>query len=219
MKQFFLLTALLWFASLSYSQPAASQSSFAGIHYQTVIRDSEGLPLQNMPVTLLLTIRTNTPDGLAAYSETHTATTNLFGLVNLVIGQGTPVTGTFGAIDWSAAPHFFETAINASGSGEFQVLGVTQFLSVPYALSSSNGVPGGSNPGDMLYWDGTRWIQVPAGQNGQFLIFSNGVPTWGGVHLPILNTSAVTNITAFTAYCGGTIASDGGSPVTTRGIC
>ena len=219
MKKFFLLSALFWLTSLSFVQPVFSQNSFAGIHYQTVVRDSEGLPLQNTSLALQLSIRTGAPDGEAVYAETHAATTNQFGLVNLVIGQGTPVTGEFANINWSAAPHFLETAIDATGSGQFQVMGVTQFLSVPYALSSSNGVPGGSNPGDMLYWNGSQWIQVPAGQNGQVLTFSNGVPVWGGVQLPILNTSAVTNITAFTAYCGGTIANDGGSPVTTRGIC
>ncbi len=219
MKKFFLLSALFWLTSLSFVQPVFSQNSFAGIHYQTVVRDSEGLPLQNTSLALQLSIRTGAPDGEAVYAETHAATTNQFGLVNLVIGQGTPVTGEFANINWSAAPHFLETAIDATGSGQFQVMGVTQFLSVPYALSSSNGVPGGSNPGDMLYWNGSQWIQVPAGQNGQVLTFSNGVPVWGGVQLPILNTSAVTNITAFTAYCGGTIANDGGSPVNTRGIC
>jgi hypothetical protein len=219
MKQFFFLTALLWFASLSFGQPTPNQSSFAGIHYQTVVRNSEGLPLQNTAITLLLTIRTNAPDGEAVYSETHTATTNLFGLVNLAIGQGTPITGEFHAINWGAAPHFLETALDATGTGEFQTLGVTQFLSVPYALNSLNGMPAGNNPGDMLYWDGSQWIKIAVGQNGQALILQNGIPTWGGVQLPILITTAVTNITAFTAYSGGNIASDGGSPVVGRGIC
>jgi uncharacterized protein (TIGR02145 family) len=36
---------------------------------------------------------------------------------------------------------------------------------------------------------------------------------------PILSTSSVINITATTAKSGGTITSDGGSPITIRGIC
>jgi len=90
---------------------------------------------------------------------------------------------------------------------------------VPYSLFSDNGVPNGQNPGDMLYWDGTQWIKVSAGQNGQVLTFNDGVPVWGGVQLPIINTNAITNINAFTAYGGGNIASDGGSPVIARGLC
>jgi len=98
-------------------------------------------------------------------------------------------------------------------------MGTSQLLSVPYSLFSDNGVPDGQNPGDMLYWDGTQWIKVSAGQNGQVLTFNDGVPVWGGVQLPIINTNAITNINAFTAYGGGNIASDGGSPVIARGLC
>jgi len=55
---------------------------------------------------------------------------------------------------------------------------------------------------------------------GVFLILTNGckkneeIPT-----VPILTTSAVSNITITTATCGGIITSDGGSPVTARGVC
>ena len=39
--------------------------------------------------------------------------------------------------------------------------------------------PQGTNPGDMLYWNGTQWVGMPAGSNGQVLTFIAGVPTWG----------------------------------------
>ena len=31
----------------------------------------------------------------------------------------------------------------------------------------------------MLYWNGTQWITLPVGTNGQFLTLINGVPAWG----------------------------------------
>jgi hypothetical protein len=37
--------------------------------------------------------------------------------------------------------------------------------------------------------------------------------------LPVLNTTAVTDITKYTAKSGGTITSEGGTPVTNRGVC
>lgn len=213
MKKFTFFFSFLWLSFVALGQ--APQ----GISYQTVIRDGAGQPLLNTAVTLKMTIRTAAPDGAVVYSETHPKTTGTFGLVTLAIGQGTPVEGNFAAINWGTAPHFLETAIDATGTGDFQILGVTQFLSVPYALNSLNGMPAGNNTGDMLYWDGSQWMKIAVGQNGQALILQNGIPTWGGVQLPILNTAAVTNITAFTAYSGGNIASDGGSPVVGRGIC
>ncbi len=37
--------------------------------------------------------------------------------------------------------------------------------------------------------------------------------------IPVVSTASVTNITSTTATCGGTITSDGGAAVTSRGIC
>jgi len=79
--------------------------------------------------------------------------------------------------------------------------------------------PQGTNVGDMLYWNGTQWVSVPVGSNGQVLTLNNGVPTWSGVQLPIISTVAVTDITTTTATSGGNITSDGGVPVTVRGVC
>jgi hypothetical protein len=79
--------------------------------------------------------------------------------------------------------------------------------------------PQGTNIGDMQYWNGTQWTSIPAGSNGQVLTLDDGIPTWGGIQLSIINTTVVTNITSNTAIGGGTITSDGGGPVTARGVC
>ena len=39
-------------------------------------------------------------------------------------------------------------------------------------------VPTGTQTGDMQYWNGTAWVTVPAGNEGQMLILLGGVPTW-----------------------------------------
>ena len=36
----------------------------------------------------------------------------------------------------------------------------------------------GSSEGDMLYWDGNEWVEVPAGNNYQTLTFCEGTPVW-----------------------------------------
>jgi hypothetical protein len=38
----------------------------------------------------------------------------------------------------------------------------------------------GKAPGDMQYWDGTKWVSIPLGVNGSVLTLCNGVPRWGG---------------------------------------
>lgn len=91
-----------------------------------------------------------------------------------------------------------------------------------YSWSGSRWIPvsppTGINPGDMAFWNGSFWQIIPAGGYGESLVFCNGVPTWGGC-VPQVSTYPVTNILPNSAQSGGIVTSDGGSPVTARGIC
>ena len=79
--------------------------------------------------------------------------------------------------------------------------------------------PTGQNPGDMLYWNGTQWVNVPAGTNGQVLTFNNGVPTWGAGQIPIVYSVPASQILSTTAVSGGSIGSQGSAAITARGVC
>jgi len=78
--------------------------------------------------------------------------------------------------------------------------------------------PQGVNTGDMQYWNGTQWVLIPAGAYGQQLFFCNGIPKWGGCQ-PVLTTTEITNISAFSCVSGGNISQDGGLPVLSKGVC
>jgi hypothetical protein len=128
MKKFsLLLTAIFMSLSLLAQAPA-------GINYQTVIRDGAGDILPDTELTLQMTIRSGAPDGAVVYQENHDVTTNAFGLVNLVIGSGAVQSGSFAEINWGGGEKYLETAVDMDGGGSYTVLGVTQLLSVPYAL-------------------------------------------------------------------------------------
>lgn len=74
--------------------------------------------------------------------------------------------------------------------------------------------------GDMQYWDGTKWVNIPIGLAGQTLkINSLGVPTWIQGPLPSLATAKLTSITSTNATSGGVILNDGGNTVTAYGVC
>ncbi len=79
------------------------------------------------------------------------------------------------------------------------------------------GLFNGSNPGDMMYWNGSNWVTIAAGQQNQGLFFCNGAPTWGGCK-PVVSTAAVTSITASSAVSGGSISDEGSSPITAKGV-
>jgi len=43
----------------------------------------------------------------------------------------------------------------------------------------------GTTEGEMLYWDGSNWVNVIPGSNGETLTYCDGVPTWGDCPLLI----------------------------------
>jgi len=189
MKKFsFLLATILMSLSLLAQTPQ-------GINYQTVIRDFDGNILPDTILTLQMNIRIGAPDGTVVYSENHDVNTNAFGLVNLVIGDGIIQSGNFEEINWGAGAHYLETAVDLVGSKEFQVLGVNQFLSVPYSLYSKEveSLKNGTYNGEILFW------------------YEDG--------LPIVHTSEVDVISFYLAYSGGNVINGGGNSVFLRGVC
>ncbi|WP_343534467.1 exosporium glycoprotein BclB-related protein [Pedobacter sp.] len=105
------------------------------INYQAVVRNNAGDPLPSQSVSLRLSIL-NGPAGPALYTETHSRTTNGFGLVNLQIGTGTVVTGTFSGIDWSAGNRFLKIDADITGGSSYTTISTTELVSVPYSLSA-----------------------------------------------------------------------------------
>ncbi|MCK5066359.1 MAG: collagen-like protein [Bacteroidales bacterium] len=103
-------------------------------NYQAVLRDATGHIHVSTNVSIQLVIHQGTSTGTTVYSEIHNATTTEFGLVNLEIGSVTPA--SFATINWAAGPYFVEVIVNGT------TMGVSELLTVPYALYAVNGVPG-----------------------------------------------------------------------------
>ena len=113
-------------------------SSFAQVpqafKYQAVIRDSTGILLSNQPVSIKTTILSGSENGQEAYAETHTDTTNQFGLVNIEIGSGTALIGAFDTIPWESGAMFLKIAIDHTGGSNYVHISTTQLQSVPYSM-------------------------------------------------------------------------------------
>ena len=118
-----------------------------GINYQAVIRNQSGVSITNTLVSLKIDLIQNIPSGQIVYSETHSATTSIIGLVNFVIGTGNVLTGTFNTIDWGNGPYFVQVSVDINGGSNFTVMGTQQLMSVPYALYAENTAnPGPAGP-------------------------------------------------------------------------
>lgn len=143
MKRIVLSLLLLWIGGLS----AFAQAPQA-LNYQAIARDNTGLPLSSQQISLQITILAGGVNGTPVYSETHTATTSSEGLFHLQIGRGAASLNQFADIDWGVDSHFAQVELDPSGGSNYQLLGTSELLSVPYALyaehiGAENGVGAG----------------------------------------------------------------------------
>jgi hypothetical protein len=105
-----------------------------GINYQAVMRNSSGNLVTNSTVAIRVQVRQATVTGTAVYQERHSVVTSSQGLINLVIGSGTPQIGTFNGINWAVGPFFVNLGVDFSNGVNYQDFGTQQLMSVPYAL-------------------------------------------------------------------------------------
>lgn len=107
------------------------------INYQAVMRNAAGAPIVNQAVNFRFSILQG-PVGASQYVESMLATTSAFGLVNLQIGTGTPINGVFANIAWSTLNKYLKVEADVTGGNSFVTIGITELVSVPYALSSQD---------------------------------------------------------------------------------
>ena len=96
----FILSAFLVLLTFSF---AIAQD---GINYQGAATDANGDELANQNISIRASVLSASASGNLEWEETHSTTTDQFGLFNVVIGQGTNTTNgataTFDDMDWGA---------------------------------------------------------------------------------------------------------------------
>ena len=152
-----------------------------GIPYQAVARNSSGAVLASTAISVRFTIRDSVASGAIKYRETFSVTTSTQGIFSVNVGQGTPVTGTFAGINWGTNAKFLQVELDPAGGSSYVDMGTQQMMSVPYSIYSNNGMPAVTAVGDILYSNGTNWVKLPAGADGQILTMSGGVPVWAAL--------------------------------------
>ena len=109
---------------------AQSPSKF---NYQAVARDAAGVVVSDGTVGVKVTILSGSATGTEVYSETHSATTNVYGMLNFQIGAGTGATGDISTIDWGSDAHFIKVEMDPAGGSSYTVSNTSELISVPYA--------------------------------------------------------------------------------------
>ena len=185
----------LLFASLILTSVIFSQAP-AGINYQAVIRNSSGTLVASTNVAIRVQIRQTTTTGTVVYQERHSVLTSTQGLVNMVIGTGTPQVGTFNNINWGTGPYFVNLGVDFANGTTYQDFGTQQLMSVPYALyakTSGNQLNqwryGNTAPASTLGTLGDFYLNVITGN----VYYKSAATTWiltGNIKGPVGPTGA-----------------------------
>lgn len=126
MKKLLFLLAFTFFFTVQHAFAQVPQ----GINYQTVIRDVSLNPLSNQSVSFLITFW----DGSSTfYAETHNVQTDQLGMVQLPLGSGTPLSGSFDGMDWSQVTEV-RIDLDVAGGTNYENLGSVPLQSVPFAF-------------------------------------------------------------------------------------
>ena len=169
---------IYYLALLLFVYISASSQSQNNMSYQAVIRNSSNNLITNQAVGMRISILQGSAVGTEVYVETQNPTSNINGLVTLEIGNGTPTLGTYNGINWANGPYFVKTETDPTGGNSYTVVGVSQLMSVPYALyalnsgSSIAGPMGPQGPAGINGLDGATGPMGPQGPMGL-----SGVPT------------------------------------------
>ncbi len=184
MKRFVLIFTLIVVATLH----SFAQSPFQ-FNFQAVARDLAGNPLLNQDVDFRLSLLQGSSTGTAVFVEDQNIQTNNFGLANILVGNGTAVTGTLDAVDWTNGPYFLNIELDINDGQGLQFMGVSPLASVPFALHALTSEEAG-----------------PQGEQGE--------PGVGIIMVEILGDSLFTTLGDGTVF-SSSISSLGGGSVST----
>ena len=204
-------TIILCFIFLSTFKIMLAQAPSL-MSYQAVIWDASGNLVSGKLVDMKISILRDSPTGTVVYSETHRQQTNINGLISLLIGAGTNSTGKISDINWGVGSYLLKTETDPNGESNFSIVGTSQLVSLPYSMHSNTSNT--SNTSNKSY----NLVTPTPGLPGQILtVDKDGKPIWVST-LPTVSTTNSSAVTPNTAASGGFVTSDGGSPVTARGI-
>ena len=135
----FLLTSLISVSSFAQNLPQ-------GIAYQAVaVKESpysvagenpQAIYWSNKDIKVQFTILDQYPNPTDTYQEFHSVTTDDYGVFNLIIGQGTEISGDFETIPWELGTAHLQVEIDFDNDDNYMVTSFERFWSVPYAFVS-----------------------------------------------------------------------------------
>ena len=106
-------------------------------NYQAVIRNASGELVSDQTVGVRISILEGSETSSAIYTETHSVESNSYGMISLKVGEGNPLGVAFGDINWTSDAKFIKVEADITGNTNYQHIGTSELLAVPYAISAN----------------------------------------------------------------------------------
>lgn len=107
-------------------------------NYQVIPRNNSNGIYPEQTMTVKISILAGNVSGDAVFIESFSKKTTELGLINLQIGTGILLSGDFSSIQWGSNSYFLKVEIDPAGGSNFTEMGITQLISVPYAMYSKS---------------------------------------------------------------------------------
>lgn len=127
-KNYIFVLFVFLFSGIVFGQEA--QKNF--INYQGVARYADNTLMSSEQMTISIALKFGVANAAAVYEESHAITTDTNGVFSLQIGNGSATFGNYNTLPWGSAATFVSVAIDGS------VVGTTEMMAVPYAISSGD---------------------------------------------------------------------------------
>ena len=199
------IVKILFFISVLFSfQNLIAQTQPSGILFQAVARDASNNAAANRTIYAIVEIREATSTGSTVYSESHQVLSNDEGIFNLIIGNGSRLSGAtkFDNLNWRSQIYFINLKVAIAPSlptpgwdlsKEYVDMGTSQIWAVPYAFSAFKAVIADS---------ATKFGGVLSGESGGTGINNTGKTITLGRNFEIqglgnlkFNTTGITSLT------------------------
>jgi len=164
------------FIVLTIVTESMGQSNFPnGISYQAVVVNKDidgsnpqkGLYLSNTELSIRISIMSDLSESEIFYQELHSTKTDEYGLMSLVIGQGSPDISDFDNIPWSRDELWLKVEIDINQQGTFDLFSIERFWASPYSIVSQH-----ANIADSISNNSTAYQKLSV--QGDSLLISHG---------------------------------------------
>lgn len=204
MKKIFINIAL-WIALASYSQTVPQ-----AFNYQGIARDLQGTSLGSKTLGIRITLQEKSGNTTTdVYAETHTVTTNAYGLFNIAIGRGNATIGSFAGVNFSGKNISVKTEIDPNGSSNYTIAGNSELLSVPYALVAGTGSESHWNKNTTtndVYVNNGEKVGIGTNSPSQSLHVESNQTSSGREMIRVKNTNSNSDCNASLGIVAGNVA-------------